>query len=229
MSRSSILEEAFKAYTENLAMVVPAAALILVVSLTVFILVLSVLPLGLIGLLAGKPFSIVSLLLGAPILLLIALAVVVVTSSLCLGTLASMAVTASTGERADLSEAFELSKAKLSTLLPVGLVVSLLTLFFSVIPLVGTAVALTAFTPAFVLVVLGASAGEALEESVRVMVDALSKRPEVPVVVFVIYLLSSTWRLGLLAWVLGAPYAFTLVAYYLVNEVRWAPRAGRGW
>ena len=228
VSKGGILEEAYRTYTKNLVMVVPAVALVLAVSLAVFILVLSILPLGLIGTLAGRLSSIIPLLFGVPVLFLIALAVIVVASSLCLGTLASMAVEASRGGRADLGEAFEHSKARLSTLLPVGLVVSLLALFSSVIPLVGTATALTLFTPAFVLAILGASASEALEESVRIMLDALSRRPEVPVVVFVVYLLSSTWRLGLFVWMLGVPYAFTLVAYYLVNELRWSPRSSGG-
>jgi len=93
-----------------------------------------------------------------------------------------------------------------------SLLMGLVTILLSMIPLIGTALALTLLSAVPLLLLRRRDTGGAVSESASTIIDATRKDLEVPVAAFIAFLLSSFIPLlSILAW----PYVAVLYAPYL--------------
>ncbi len=226
MERKGILEVVFDLYKENLEMLVPIVLYAIVLYLATFILVILFLPMSFVWL----PWLGTRFLYDPTIILKLALLVVLVLipiaavgGAVAFGALSKMALMAVTTGKSNLEEGFRAAMNRLAPLVIVLLITAVLSVIASVVPLLGPALVITALSPAPILVMLGSSASNAVSESFRIISEAFSKKAEVPLIIFVIAMLSSAGTIGALILILGVPYAYLLLAYYIVRELKWAP------
>ncbi len=218
MPASSLLEEAFNAYTKNLEIIIPMAALIVAVYVIALVVLFAVLPIGLVGLLAFKPHVFYGILVATPLLLLLLAIVGGAVSGLCLGVMARMALDVAKGRKASLEGAMSHVRNRPVDFIVLGIIAGLVCLVLGVVPAVGLAVAATPLTFAFLMVAGGSRVSEALGKCIDTTLKALGRRPEVPLVVFLIYVLIAAGSIGVLVALFGVPYAYILAAMHLARE-----------
>ena len=226
MKRREILGVVFDLYKNNLEMLVPMVLYIVSLSLAILIIVMLFLHMSFAWLpwLTTKIFWDLTVLLKLALLVvLVLIPIAAICSAIAFGTLSKMAISAVTTGKADLKRDFKAAMEKLAPLIIVLLVTAVLATIAMVIPLLGPALVITAFSPAPILVILGASASKAISEALRIMGDAFNRKTEVPLMVFVIALLSSLRMIGVIISIFGVPYAYLLLAYYIVQELKWVP------
>ncbi len=221
----SLVEEAFHLYVENLYIAVPMLAAVVVTAVASALAALATYASlsGVFATLRGSGLATgVILAPFAVVLLLVALVfafVAVAANTVAGGVVAELALGLVGGRRLELGEAWERVKPRVVTLLVAALLAGVVTLLLALVPVVGLAAAETLFTPLPLLVVAGRGALDSLSGSFDVVVESLSRRAEVPLVVFVIYLVGAAHHvLGLLVSLLGYPYAILLYALYMKEE-----------
>jgi len=218
-ANTSLLEEAFHLYLDNAYIAVPMIAAIVVTAIAMWLLAAAVTLAVL-----GAPFYAaprpILFLAGISLLLVAVLALVsVVADTIAGGMVAELALSIAVGGRMGLAEAWERVKPRALTLVVAAILAGIVSLILSIVPVVGLAVAETLFAPVPLLVVKGRGAVESMEGSARLVLDSLSRRAEVPLAAFVIFLLGAlNSTLGILVSLLGYPYVVLLYALYAVRE-----------
>ncbi|GEM_PF-3373426 len=220
----SLVERALRLYAENLYIAVPmlAAVIVTAVASTLAAILTAASITGVIAALHGPSAPGLLLAPVAAVLLLVSLllALIAVTANtLAGGVVAELALALVRGERIGVGEAWERVKPHLARLFLAALVAGVISLVFAVIPFVGLAAAETLFTPLPLLVVSGRGVLGSLDGSFSTVLGSLSRRAEVPLVVFIIYLVGAAHHvLGLLVSLVGYPYAVLLYALYMREE-----------
>lgn len=226
MERKGVLDMVFDIYKKNLEMLVPIVLYAIFLYLAVLFAVILFLPMSFIWLpwLETKLFWDPTFLLKLAILIILVLIpIAAVGGAIAFGTLSRMALSAVTTGKSNLERDFKAAMGRLAPLIIVLLLTAVLSIIASVVPILGPALVITALSPAPILVILGSSASNAISDAFRIMSDAFNRKAEIPLVIFIIALLSSTGTIGLLVLILGVPYAYLLLAYYIVYELKWAP------
>ena len=216
----SLVEEAFQLYTENLYIAVPMLVAV-VVDAVVGALAAAAVYATLMGpvLLQRPGFFIVPFLGVALVLALILALVAVFANTVAGGVVAQLALGIVGGRRLSLGEAWELVKPRAAALVVAAIIAGVVTLVLALVPVIGAALGATLFVPLPVLVVSGRGALEALGESVNIVLDSFSRRAEVPLVVFALFLVGAlNSALGILVSLFGYPYAVLLYTLYMRRE-----------
>ena len=216
MQEKSIIQKTLELYTSNLVLIVPQIATLIVGAILIALI-------WSLGLFMGTFMffmwrNIFALLFLLP-LILVLLLVLVVVAAIANGVTAHMAVDVVYTGRCSLGRSFEVAKTRIVALIVSHIIAGIVVLVLSLIPVVGRAIGLTLFTPLPILIMRNIGVVDSLGRSISIVIESIGKRIEVPLVIFLIYLVASVVPgLGLIIFLLGVPYAILLVAQYMFGE-----------
>ncbi len=133
------------------------------------------------------------------------------------GVVADMSWRIVEGRPYSLESSFNYIKQFALQLIVAGIVAGIFILLLSLIPIVGTAVGMTLFAPLPLLIVRGRDVVDSLRRSVEIVIDSVSRRFEVPLASFIVFLLGFAGgrAFQLLVTLVGYPYIVLLYALYM--------------
>lgn len=217
VSSGDILSRSFNLYLSNLVIVAP-----MVVAVILDTLLIGVLSLFFFGFAFARwplhyAFHPYSLFAGFFLLIALVSFLVFMVNTVAGGVVADMSWRIVERRPYSLESSFNYVKQFVPQLIVAGVATGILILVLSLIPVVGTAVGTTLFAPLPLLIVRGRDVVDSLRKSVELVVDSVSRRFEVPLVSFIIFLVgvAGGWAFQLLVTLVGYPYVVLLYALYM--------------
>lgn len=216
MRQGNLIAQALDVYARNLVIVVPM--FIAVVADAILFSLASLLLAGLFFhgffFIAYYPFMLAPWFL---VFLAVFVFIAFVVNNIAGGVVADVAWRIVEGRGYSLEASFNYVKQFVVQLVVSGIIAGIAVLVLSVIPIVGTAIGLTLFSPIPLLVVRGRDAIESVKRSAEIVVGSASRRFEVPLVSFIVFLIGVAGGrlLQLLVSLLGYPYVIVLYALYM--------------
>lgn len=219
MSSEDILSRTFSLYMSNLVIVAPMVAAVVLDALITGLLKLSFYGFAFAGWHLRYAFSPYPLFAGFLLLMALASFLAFVVNTVAGGVVADMSWRVVERRPYSLESSFNYVKQFIPQLVVAGVVAGIAVLVLSLIPVVGEAAGLTAFAPLPLLIVRNGNVSYSLRRSVGIVWESASRRFEVPLAAFIVFLLGAAGgpALQLLVTLVGYPYVLLLYALYMAE------------